>query len=134
MKNSIYIFLFFSCSLKAQQTIKVKREDNRFLFFQLGQKSDTIIKNKTDLFLIKLPDSLKTNIQIYLNNGQFIKTEKDSIYQLKAIPGMKYSHSKPDSVFYTLLEGHCNPSKTISIEFINSKTQKPFLKNNFIVK
>lgn len=134
MKNSIYIFLFFSCYLKAQQTIKVKREDNRFLFFQLGQKSDTIIKNKTDLFLIKLPDSLKTNIQIYLNNGQFIKTEKDSIYQLKSIPGMKYSHSKPDSVFNTLLEGHCNPSKTISIEFINSKTQKPFLKNNFIVK
>lgn len=134
MKNSIYIFLFFSCFLKAQQTIKVKREDNRFLFFQLGQKSDTITKNKTDLFLIKLPDSLKTNIQIYLNNGQFIKTEKDSIYQLKSIPGMKYSHSKPDSVFNTLLEGHCNPSKTISIEFINSKTQKPFLKNNFIVK
>ena len=134
MKNSIYIFLFFSCYLKAQQTIKVKREDNRFLFFQLGQKSDTIIKNKTDLFLIKLPDSLKTNIQIYLNNGQFIKTEKDSIYQLKSIPGMKYSHSKPDSVFNTLLEGHCNPSKTISIEFINSKNQKPFLKNNYIVK
>lgn len=134
MKNSIYIFLFFSCFLKAQQTIKVKREDNRFLFFQLGQKSDTIIKNKTDLFLIKLPDSLKTNIHIYLNNGQFIKTEKDSIYQLKSIPGMKYSHSKPDSVFNTLLEGHCNPSKTISIEFINSKTQKPYLKNNFIVK
>ena len=134
MKNSIYIFLFFSCFLKAQQTIKVKREDNRFLFFQLGQKSDTIIKNKTDLFLIKLPDSLKTNIQIYLNNGQFIKTEKDSIYQLKPIPGMKYSHSKPDSVFNTLLEGHCNPSKTISIEFINSKNQKPFLKNNYIVK
>ena len=134
MKNSIYIFLFFSFTLKAQYTLKVKREDNRFLFFQLGQKSDTITKNKTDLFLIKLPDSLKTNIQIYLNNGQFIKTEKDSIYQLKPIPGMKYSHSKPDSVFNTLLEGHCNPSKLIDIEFRNTLTQKPFLKNKFIVK
>ena len=134
MKNSIYILILFSFSLKAQYSIKVKREDNRFLFFQLGQKSDTIIKNKSDLFLIKLPDSLKTNIQIFLNNGQFIKTDKDSIYQLKLILGMKYSHSKPDSLFNTLLEGHCNPSKIISVEFVNTKTQKSFLKNNFIVK
>lgn len=134
MRFSYYILFFISLSASAQYSIKVKREDNRFLFFQLGQKSDTIIKNKTDLFLIKLPDSLKTNIQIYLNNGQFLKTEKDSIYQLKSIPGMKYSHSKPDTVFNTLLEGHCNPSKTISIEFINSKNQTPFLKNIFIVK
>ena len=133
MKNSIYIFVLFSFSLKAQYSIKVKREDNRFLFFQLGQKSDTITKNKSDLFLIKLPDSLKTNIQIFLSNGQFLKTDKDSIYQLKPIAGMKYSHSKPDSVFNTLLEGHCNPSKSISIEFINTKTQKPFMKNKYIV-
>jgi len=134
MKNSIYIFVLFSFSLQAQYSIKVKREDNRFLFFQLGQKSDTIIKNKSDLFLIKLPDSLKTNIQIFLNNAQFIKTDNDSIYLLKPIAGMRYSHSKPDSTFNTLLEGYCNPSKTVSIEFINTMTQKTFLKNNFIVK
>lgn len=134
MRFSYSILLCISLSASAQYSIKVKREDNRFLFFQLGQKSDTIVKNKSDLFLIKLPDSLKSNIQIFLNNAQFIKTDKDSIYQLKPIAGMKYSHSKPDSVFNTLLEGHCNPSKTISIEFINTKTQKSLLKNNFIVK
>jgi hypothetical protein len=135
MKILCLISLFLlSYSSFAQYSIKVKKEDNRFLFFQLGQKSDTIVKTKSDLFLIKLPDSLKTNIQIFLSNGQFIKTSKDSIYQLKPIAGMKYSHSKPDSIFNTLLEGHCNPSKTISIEFINTKTQKPLLKNNFIVK
>jgi hypothetical protein len=126
--------LLLSYSSFAQYSIKVKREDNRFLFFQLGQKSDTIVKNKSDLFLIKLPDSLKTNIKIFLSNGLFIKTDNDSIYQLKPIAGMKYSHSKTDSIFNTLLEGHCNPSKTVSIEFINTKTQKAFLKNNFIVK
>lgn len=69
-----------------------------------------------------------------MTNGQLVKTEKDSIYQLKPIAGMKYSHSKPDSIFNTLLEGHCNPSKTISIEFINTNTQKAFMKNNFIAK
>lgn len=135
MKIRCFIsLLLLSYSSFAQYTLKVKREDNRFLFFQLGQKSDTIIKNRNDLFLIKLPDSLKNNIQIFIHNGQFIKTDKDSIYQLKPIAGMKYSHSKPDSIFNTLLEGNCNPSKTIYIEFLNTLIQKPFLKNKFIVK
>ncbi len=128
------ILLFFSLSSSAQYSLKVKKEDNRFLFFQKGIKTDTIIKNKSDLFYIKLPDSLKNNIQIFLKNGQFIKTDTDTLYRLIHISGMKYSHSKPDSVFNTLLEGNCTPSKNISIEFINTKTQGAFLKNIFIVK
>ena len=134
MKLICYILFFWSLGASAQYSIKIKKEDNRFLFFQTGVKSDTIIKNKTDLFLIKLPDSLKTNLQIYVNNGQFFKTKSDSIYQLKSIAGMNYSHSKPDSIFNTLLEGNCNPSKTISINIINTLTQKPILQNKFIVK
>jgi hypothetical protein len=128
------ILLFISFSASAQYSLKVKKEDNRFLFFQRGIKTDTIIKNKSDLFYIKLPDSLKKNIQIFLKNGQFIKTDTDTLYRLIHISGMKYSHSKPDSVFNTLLEGNCTPSKNISIEFINTKTQDAFLKNIFIVK
>ena len=128
------ILLFISFSASAQYSLKVKKEDNRFLFFQRGIKIDTIIKNKSDLFYIKLPDSLKNNIQIFLKNGQFIKTDTDTLYRLIHISGMKYSHSKPDSVFNTLLEGNCTPSKNISIEFINTKTQGAFLKNIFIVK
>ena len=62
------------------------------------------------------------------------KTDNDTIYSLIQIPGMKYSHSKPDSVFNTLLEGNCPPSKNISVEFIDTKTQRIFLKNIFIAK
>lgn len=134
MKFICSILLLSTLSLSAQFALKVKKEDNRFLFFQKGLKSDTVIKNKNDLFYIKLPDSLKQNIQIFLNNGQFIKTDNDTIYRLIQIPGMKYSHSKTDSVFNTLLEGNCTPSKNISVEFINTKTQKVFLKNIFIAK
>lgn len=134
MKLIFYILLLLSFGVSAQYAIKIKKEDNRFLFFQLGDKSDTIIKNKSDLFLIKLPDSLKTNLQIYVKNGQFLKTKSDSIFQLKSIAGMKYSHFKSDSIFNTLLEGNCTPSKTISIDFINTLTQKPILQNKFIVK
>lgn len=134
MKLICSILLFISFSSHAQYALKVKKEDNRFLFFQKGIKNDTIIKNKSDLFYIKLPDSLKQNIQIFLKNGQFVKTDNDTLYRLIQIPGMKYSHSKPDSVFSTLLEGHCPLSKNISIEFINTKTQQIFLKNIFIAK
>ncbi len=84
--------------------------------------------------MIKLPDSLKTSIQLFVTNAQFVKTDKDSIFQLKPILGMKYSHTKPDTIFNTLLEGNGTPSKTISIEFINTKTQKSILKNIFIAK
>ena len=131
--RSLFILFFYNSS-QAQYSIKIKREDNRFLFFQLGQNSDTIVKNKTDLFLIKLPDSLKQNIEIHLNNGQLTKTDNDTIYRLIPILGMKYSHSKPDSVFNTLLEGNCQSSKTISIKFINTLNQKTILQNKFIVK
>ncbi len=84
--RSLFILFFYNSS-QAQYSIKIKREDNRFLFFQLGQNSDTIVKNKTDLFLIKLPDSLKQNIEIYLNNGQLTKTDNDTIYRLIPILG-----------------------------------------------
>lgn len=134
MKNIIYIFILSSYCLSAQYSIKIKREDNRFLFFQLDSKSDTLIKNKNDLFLIKLPDSLKKNIQINICNGQFVATNKEYIYKLKLISGMKYSHTKPDSIFMTLLEGTCPASKLICIDFFNTLTQQSILKNNFISK
>ena len=134
MKFLCSILLLFSLTLKAQYSVKIKREDNRFLFFQLGTKSDTIIKNKSDLFLIKLPDSLKNDIRIFIKNGHFITTKKDSLYQLRPVPGMKYSHSKQDSIFETLVEGNCSPSNTITIEFFNTLIGRRILQNNFIVK
>jgi hypothetical protein len=130
----ITVLLLISFSLSAQYAIKVKKQDNRFIFFQKGTKNDTLIKNKTDLFYIKLPDSLKQNVGIFLLNGQFIKTDNDTIYRLRFIRGMKYSHSKPDTIFNTLLEGNCMPSNIISVEFINTVTQQHYMKNNFIVK
>ena len=122
MKLLLNIFFFsISITLYAQEKLKIKREDNRFLFYQLGMKSDTVIRNKSDLFFIKLPDSLKQNLQVNVENGLFKAIYKDSlIYQLKIVKGMKYSHTKPDSLFITLLEGNCNPSPKIEIIFLKS--------------
>ena len=128
------LLLLSSMLLNAQQTIKVKREDNRFLFYQTGTKNDTIIKNKSDLFRVHFPDSIQHRLVIHLRNGQLVKTKNDSLFRLLYIPGMKYSLSKPDTAYISLLEGICDTEKTISIEVKNIPTRQVLLRNTFIVK
>lgn len=105
------------------------------MFYQLGIKSDTVILNKSDLFFIKLLGSLKQSLQINVENGLFKAIHKDSlIYQLQIVKGMKYSHTKQDSLFIILLEGNCIPSHKIEINFLNTVTQKIIFKNTFFTK
>lgn len=136
MKPLCFIILFscFSFSVKAQQKIKVKKEDNRFLVFKLGEENDRIIKDKSDLFFIKLPDSLKKDVAIFVENGRFSRTASDSIFKFIPIRGMKYSHTFIDTSFVVLLEGVCNPSNTIFLEVKNNHTKKSLLQNKYLVK
>ena len=130
-----FLIIFISITVNAQRVLKIKREDNRLLFYQIQKKNDTIISNKSDQFLIKLPDSLKSNLQIVVENGLFKAVYKDSsIYQLFYVKGMKYSHSKPDSLFYTQLEGICLPTKNIKITIYNSFSKKALLTNLYFAK
>lgn len=130
----VIIFLLISCSINAQNNIKIKKEDNRFLFFQIGLKNDTIIKNKTDLFLIKFPDSLKTVLRMDIENAKFTKLKNANTYQLSYILGMKYSHIIKDTIIETLVEGVSQNSKIITISIKNIKTSKVLMSNKFIVK
>lgn len=136
MKLCLFVQLvFFSIRLDAQKVLKIKREDNRFLFYQIQKKSDTIISNKSNQFLIKLPDSLKSNLQIDVENGLFKAVYKDScIYQLFFVKGMKYSHTKQDSLFHTQLEGICLSTKNIKITIYNTLSKKALLTNSYVVK
>jgi len=130
----VIIFILFTYSINAQNNIKIKKEDNRFLFFQIGLKNDTIIKTKTDLFLIKFPDSLKTVLRMDIENAKFTKLNNANTYQLSYILGMKYSHTIKDTNLETLVEGVSENSKIISITIKNIKTSKVLLSNKFIVK
>jgi hypothetical protein len=79
VKLLLTIFFFtYSIAFHAQEKVKIKREDNRFLFYQIGNKNDSIILNQSDLFFIKLPDSLKQNLQINVVNGLFKAIYQDS--------------------------------------------------------
>ncbi len=135
MAKFVFVILTLSSlAIQAQQKIKIRHEDNRFLFFQTGAKSDTIVRNKSDLFLIHFPDSIQHRLVIHLQNAQLIRAAGDSLFRLAYIPGMKYSLSKPDTAYVPLLEGICEPSKTISIEVKNIPTRKILLRNTFFVK
>lgn len=131
---SIILFLTLTIPISAQKIIKVKKEDNRFLFFQMGAQTDLLVKDKSDVFYIKLPDSLKYQLQITVENAQLKRTANDTLFKLVPIRGMKYSHTLIDTSFQTLLEGTCVPSQTIKLEVINTKTKRALLQNKFLVK
>jgi len=134
-RKLIFIITFFllNFNLKSQHHIKLKREDNRFLFYQIGIKNDTVLKNKTDLFYIKIPDSLSTHYKIMIENGKFNKTDKVNTYVLVPINGMKYSHTIQDTILETLVEGISSETKNITIIIKNTQTSRITLLNKFII-
>lgn len=134
MKYLSFLCLLCCLNTRAQQKIKVKKADNTFLFLQAGAKNDTVIKNQTDLFRIHFPDSARHQLVIHIQNAQLMKTKNDSLFRLAYIPGMKYSLSKPDTAYISLLEGICESSKNIVISIKDVKTHKTILQHNFIVK
>ncbi len=132
MKYAVLIIsVLYTFTIQCQTQIKIVKENNQFLFFQSGEKNDTIIKDKSDLFFLQLPDSSKQNITCYILNGQLVSTKKSNLYQLRYVPGMKYAHSYTDTLFNTTFEGNCSNSKTIQINFLNTKTHTYLLKNSY---
>ncbi len=131
---TLSVIMQLALSICAQSKIKVKGEDNRFIVFKMGPKNDTILKNKTDLFYIKLPDSLKKSLLIYTENGRLLSTGNDTIYRMLPIKGMAYSHSFSDTLYEVLLEGTCIASSTITMEVRNTHSKKAILSNKFIIK
>ena len=71
-------------------SIKVKKQNDIVFFYQKGAKSDTITKQKNNLFYFILNDSLKKSISISIDNGRFISTKNDSIIEFKFMPNLKY--------------------------------------------
>lgn len=135
MKKITLIIFLLGFLLKgfSQQKIKVKKVDNRLLFYKIG-KSDTINKNSDNLFFIKIPDSLKHHSRILVHNGRFLPSKNDSVYKLIPINGMKYTHTIYDTVFVVLLEGTYPSSNKVKLQLISSKYEKVLLENEFPVK
>ncbi len=147
--KKLYLFLLlfhFQFLLIAQnfEIIKVKREPHFVYFFQKGTKSDTIVKNKSDVFYYVVPDSLKPFITISTENGQLVATNNDSLVKFNFIKGIRYElifscqtpHSKKDSlIFKTLINGAMNyQHEFVVINIIDKRTNTRIITNNFFYK
>lgn len=128
--------------------IKIKKEDALY-FFQVGQKTDTIVQNKNDLFYLKITGTLRCNARIEVVNGRLTKTN-DTLFQLKKIPNLQYEHYFQDSTFVANKVNGTNENcfkfithinganegngNAVSIQIYNINTRETLISNKFYYK
>ena len=59
-------------------------------FFQKGVKSDTIHSDKNQVFYLVIPDSLKNEIVLDVENGLLSKLTNDSLVKFTYLIGLRY--------------------------------------------
>jgi hypothetical protein len=148
MLRKISLFpLFFICLLSYSQkkeTIKIKKQDEIYLY-RTGEFKDSLItKNISDVFYIDISDNIKTSTEIKLNNATLLKTNDDKRFKLVYTKGMKYRMiylkevpedlNSQDTMFSVQISpdgANTNSNKDIVIELWDKKTDKRILKNVF---
>jgi|GEM_PF-816219 len=145
-----YFFLtlfFFStkCFSQTAEKIKFKKDGSLIYFFQKGEKTDTLSRLSDHFFYLVVPDTLKKDISIEVENGQLLRTSNDSIVKLNYLPGFKYESfyepeenvtGKKKKIRYEYKTGvdgtSVYPHGKISISLINKRTGGLILENNFV--
>jgi hypothetical protein len=122
--------------LSAQTSIKVKKQ---LQFYQPGKACDTISVNKCDLFYLSVPDSLKKQISVLIENGK-LDVKNDSLVRLSHLPGLRYEglfvnkDSNPESplVFKSLINGISTTEKQkVIIKIVHKKKDKLLLEKEY---
>jgi hypothetical protein len=143
-------FILFSGLIVGQETERIRfAKDHGFVyFFQAGEITDTISKEKGTSFYLLAPDSLKEFFIINVENGKFtLSTKNDSIIKLEHMPGLRYESrflpaeesSQPLEVaprkFRTLMNGvSVVPKNTIIIQLIDKRRNKTLAEQQLIFR
>jgi hypothetical protein len=149
----IFYFLIICLSrpIYSQTPGKIKFQKNSSLiyFFSKNSSTDSVVKNKSDVFYLVVPDSLKRFVTVYVENGKLLKTTSDSLVKLNYMPGLKYEsqyviNETPDAgakgfkkVFdlISLIDGPSSYQKNrILVKIINKKDEKVVIENIFIYR
>lgn len=151
-KRCLFLFLFFFCAfiLRAQttETLHIKKDLFLIYFFQKGVKSDTVLKNKTDLFYLLVPDSLMGHVSVFVENGLLRLTENDSLVRLVYLQGLNYESvyrkEEPGNDNVKLqrrdLKSWINGTPSVDIEnrlvirIVDHRGNKPIVENTFYYK
>jgi hypothetical protein len=147
--------LCFSATASAQGPAKIKfAKDQGFIYFFLkGDKTDTIVKDRSDIFYLLVNDSLKNSFNLCVENGRLVKTSNDSLVKFEYLPGLKYEtfYSKrspgsavdagidkkrpPASELNTMINGTTDRQKnTILIRITDRREEKVLIENLFYYK
>lgn len=150
-KNKLLYFilaLILICGkITSQQVekIKFKKDPSLIYFFQKGPKSDTIHKSLGQLFYLVVPDALKKNLSIEIENGQLLLTSNDSLVKFNYLPGFKYEsfYTRKSPVrkakgteyeFNTAVDGiSILPHNRITISLIDKGTGGLLLQSTFVL-
>lgn len=149
----LVIFFCFNTSIIFSQKIeKIKFQKNTttIYFYQKGVFHDTISENFGNSFYLLVPDSLKKDIIIFIENGRLTKTSNDSIVKLYPMPGLNYEsqflikemvseldYKKIQKQFQliSLINGTSNVQKDkIIIKITSKKENGIILENTFFYK
>jgi hypothetical protein len=117
MKLVLFSCLFWTiASSQEPEKFRFKKEPSIY-FFKQGARSDTV--EKSTLFYLVVPDSLKSLLVIDTYNGQILKGKNDSLVTIKYMPGLKYE------TFYTAGAEAANKEKYALKTFINGVSDLP---------
>lgn len=155
MKRNKYIFYFFICFVSGNifsQTpgkIKFQKNSDLIYFFSKNSNTDSVVKNKSDIFYLVVPDSLKRFVTVYVENGKILKTTNDSVVKLNYMPGLKYESQyvinelrdgdskgfKRVFELISLIDGPSSYQKNkILVKIINKKEEKVVIENIFLYR
>ena len=108
-------------------------------FFQKGTATDTISNSKGNFFYYLVPDSMKRQVLIHVENGKIDAVSGDTLLKISYWPGLVYEgifvHKEnfPESplVFKSLINGVSNLERPkISIR-IASRKEKVFFSHEY---
>jgi hypothetical protein len=118
------------------------KKESSIYFFKQGVKSDTV--EKSALFYLVVPDSLKSLLVIDTYNGQILPGKNDSLVTISYVPGLKYetfyttsadARSKRKSALKTFINGVCDlPANKLRVVFFDKGSGHAILENQFFVR
>ena len=142
----LLLVAFFICVFKPSNAQEIPsifiKKQNFIYFFQLGKKTDTLTKLNAKFYL-SIPDSLKEQIVVDVENGLLHITSNDSIVELMHMPGMRYESyfaparnaknlKQPEFDFKTHVNGASSLShELIRIRLLDRKEDRIEVENNF---
>jgi hypothetical protein len=162
LKKIRYVFFLIfvvvlDVSAQKTEVLKVKKEQTNFIFYQVGQQTDSVYPEKNNNFVLALPDSIVFDTEIKITNGRLFYNRRSNAFNLQFLPTMNYRHflvndeqlkkyspeemeefkKSPkvlgDKLYVTQVNGsNNNTTRQITVEFFNTKIGKVFLKNTFM--